>query len=66
MPPEAQLEMLAALQPWVDGAIAKTINLPAECTLAAARPLFQQANQKGLKGCTLFPARTRRGAVLER
>jgi len=66
MSAEAQLEMLAALQPWVDGAIAKTINLPPECTPDMARPLFQMANQKGLKGCTLFPARARRGAVLSR
>ena len=66
MSAEAQLEMLAALQPWVDGAIAKTINLPPECTLDMARPLFRMANQRGLKGCTLFPARARRGAVLSR
>jgi ribonucleoside-diphosphate reductase alpha chain len=66
MAAEAQLEMLAALQPFVDGAIAKTINLPAECTLDAARPLFELANRKGLKGCTLFPSKARRGAVLTR
>ena len=66
MAPEAQLEMLAALQPAVDGAIAKTVNLPTECTLDMARPLFQLANQKGLKGCTLFPTRARLGTVLSR
>jgi ribonucleoside-diphosphate reductase alpha chain len=64
MAAEAQLEMLAALQPFLDGAIAKTINLPAECTLDMARPLFELANRKGLKGCTLFPSKARRGAVL--
>ena len=64
MSAEAQLEMLAALQPFVDGAIAKTINLPAECTFDMARPLFDLANRRGLKGSTLFPSKARRGAVL--
>lgn len=61
---EAQLEMLAALQPFVDGAIAKTINLPADPALQPKRPLFELANERGLKGCTVFPAAAPLGAVL--
>jgi ribonucleoside-diphosphate reductase alpha chain len=55
--------MLAALQPFVDGAISKTINLP---EAGPVEPLFERAYALGLKGCTVFPKSTWRGAVLSR
>ncbi len=66
MSPQAQLEMQAALQPYVDGSIAKTINLPAGYPLQEFRPLFELADARGLKGCTVFPPYAPLGAVLEK
>jgi ribonucleoside-diphosphate reductase alpha chain len=63
MPAAAQLEMLIALQPYVDGAISKTINLPAAEPL---EPIFDRAWSAGLKGCTVFPPVGTLGAVLSR
>lgn len=61
--PGAQLEMQAALQPFVDGAISKTVALPADYPLADVPRLLRSAWQLGLKGCTLHRAGTRRGVI---
>lgn len=61
--PGAQLEMQAALQPFVDGAISKTVALPADYPLAEVPRLLRSAWQLGLKGCTLHRAGTRRGVI---
>jgi ribonucleoside-diphosphate reductase alpha chain len=61
--PEAHLRMQAALQPWVDGAIAKTINLPAAFPRERYRELFESAHRLGLKGCTTYRPGTARGQV---
>lgn len=50
---EAQLEMLAALQPYVDNAISKTINLDRDDAGQVAH-IFAQAAARGLKGCTVY------------
>lgn len=52
--PEAHLAMQAALQPFVDGAIAKTINLPRDYPFERHREIFEAAYRLGLKGCTVF------------
>ncbi len=62
--PAAHLAMQAALQPWVDGAISKTIHLPACFERAALAGVFEQAHALGLKGCTVFRAGTARGQVV--
>lgn len=54
--PREHLAMQAALQPFVDGAISKTINIPTDYPLAEFRDIYQQAYQLGLKGCTTFRA----------
>jgi len=61
--PQAQLEMQAALQPFVDGAISKTVALPDDFPEAGVGGLFQSAWQLGLKGCTLHRRGARRGVV---
>jgi len=61
---EDQLAMQAALQPHVDGAISKTVLLPAQASAADVAALFWSAWRLGLKGCTVFRPDTPRGAVI--
>jgi ribonucleoside-diphosphate reductase alpha chain len=61
--PQAHLQMQAALQPWVDGAISKTINLPADFPRERYGELFESAHARGLKGCTTYRPGTLRGQV---
>lgn len=62
--PEAHLLMQAALQPWVDGAISKTISLPADFPRGRYGALFARAHELGLKGCTTYRTGTARGQVV--
>jgi len=62
--PAAHLAMQAALQPYVDNAISKTINLPAAVDFAAFAGVYAQAYALGLKGCTAFRPGAAREAVL--
>jgi ribonucleoside-diphosphate reductase alpha chain len=52
--PTAQLAMVAALAPLVDGAIAKTLHLPAQAKANAAGRLLIQAWESGVKGITVW------------
>ena len=58
-----QLEMQAALQPFVDSAISKTVALPDDFPAAAVPELFRTAWRLGLKGCTIHRAQARAGVV---
>lgn len=62
--PEAHLEMQAAIQPFVDNAIAKTINVPEDFDFERFKTLYETAYDKGLKGCTTFRANPVTGEVL--
>jgi len=64
LPPERHLAMQAALQPYVDNAISKTVNVPPDLSYQAFRPLFERAYELGLKGCTVFRPNPIAGAVL--
>ena len=61
----AHLAMQSCLQPFVDGAISKTINLPATATAGDVDTLFRQAFSSGIKGCTVFRRNPLRGQVLQ-
>ncbi|MDQ7039675.1 MAG: adenosylcobalamin-dependent ribonucleoside-diphosphate reductase [Rhodothermus sp.] len=63
--PYDHLKMQAALQPYVDGAISKTVNVPAETPFEVFRQLYDWAYEHGLKGCTTYRPSPVRGAVLE-
>jgi ribonucleoside-diphosphate reductase alpha chain len=52
--PRAHLEMQAVLQPFVDNAISKTVNAPADCDFERFAGLYDAAYDLGLKGCTVF------------
>lgn len=62
--PDVHLAMQAALQPYVDNAISKTINVPAEITFEAFKLIYDQAYRLGLKGCTTYRPNPLRGEVL--
>ena len=64
IPAAAHLEMQAVLQPWVDHAISKTINVPAGLPFGAFRGLYDLAHRRGLKGCTVFRPNPVSGAIL--
>ena len=63
--PEAHLLMQAAVQPYVDQAISKTINVPEHIAFEAFKGLYLRAYELGLKGCTTFRPNPVTGAVLE-
>ena len=52
--PMAQLAMVAAVAPYVDGGISKTLALPAQADAAQVRACIVQAWRAGLKGLTVF------------
>lgn len=62
--PQAQLAMQAALQPFVDNAISKTTNVPADIAFDDFAGIYRSAWSSGLKGCTVFRPNAVTGAVL--
>jgi len=62
--PVVHLNMQAAIQPYVDQAISKTINVPADYDFAAFRDLYRLAYDRGLKGCTTFRPNPVTGEIL--
>ena len=63
--PGDHLAMQAALQPFVDNAISKTINVPRDYDFSAFRGIYTQAYALGLKGCTTFRPNPVTGTVLQ-
>ncbi|WP_435099564.1 adenosylcobalamin-dependent ribonucleoside-diphosphate reductase [Arhodomonas sp. AD133] len=62
--PGAHLAMQAAVQQWVDNAIAKTVNVAGDCSFGTFRKLYDDAYDLGLKGCTVFRPNPVTAAVL--
>ncbi|MDJ0955896.1 MAG: adenosylcobalamin-dependent ribonucleoside-diphosphate reductase [Arenicellales bacterium] len=62
--PERHLEMQAAVQPFIDNAISKTINIPSDYSFDAFQSLYETAYEAGLKGCTTFRPNPITGEVL--
>lgn len=60
------LVMAAAVQPYVDSAISKTINCPADMPMQEFEQVYMKAYDLGLKGCTTYRPSGARGAVLVR
>jgi ribonucleoside-diphosphate reductase alpha chain len=63
--PQAHLAMQAALQPYVDSSISKTINVPENYQFAAFKDIYRLAFEQGLKGCTTFRPNPITGEVLK-
>jgi ribonucleoside-diphosphate reductase alpha chain len=62
--PRAQLAMVAALAPYIDAGISKTVNLPEQEPLDACRGLYLDAWRLGLKAISLFRPWSGRPGVL--
>lgn len=62
--PADHVRMQATLQPWVDGAISKTINMPEETKFDDFRAIYRLAYDLGTKGCTAFRPNPVTGSVL--
>ena len=60
-----QLLMQAALQPYVDGSISKTVALTSGVPRGAVEEIFRTAHELGLKGCTVFRESARPAIVAD-
>jgi ribonucleoside-diphosphate reductase alpha chain len=52
--PAAHVAMVAAVQPFVSGGIAKTVNLPREASVEEVEAVMVDAWRRGLKGVTVY------------
>lgn len=52
--PQAHLKMMAAVQPFISGAISKTVNLPAEATIQDVSATYREAWSLGLKAVAIY------------
>jgi len=50
----AHIDMMAAVQPFLSGAISKTVNLPNDATVDDVRALYEEGWRKGLKAVALY------------
>ncbi len=58
------MRMSAVVQPWVDSAISKTVNVPVDYPFAQFEDLYLRAWKAGLKGITTYRPNAVLGAVL--
>ncbi|MBL7543545.1 MAG: vitamin B12-dependent ribonucleotide reductase [Bdellovibrionaceae bacterium] len=63
--PLAHLQMMAAVQPFVSGAISKTINLPSRSTVAEVEDTYLKAWQLGLKSVAIYRDKSKLAQPLE-
>jgi ribonucleoside-diphosphate reductase alpha chain len=64
LPVRVHIAMQAALQPFVDNSISKTINVPSNCHFSEFKQIYDLAYDQGLKGCTTFRPNPITGTVL--
>jgi ribonucleoside-diphosphate reductase alpha chain len=60
----AHLKMMAAAQPFISGAISKTVNMPAACTVEEVRDTYVQAWKMGLKCVAIYRDGSKRSQPL--
>lgn len=62
--PDEHLQVQAAIQPYIDNAISKTINIPQDFPFEKLIDVYTKAYELGLKGCTVFRPNPITGSVL--
>ncbi|MBE7941097.1 MULTISPECIES: LAGLIDADG family homing endonuclease [Ramlibacter] len=62
---DEHLAMMGVVQPFIDTAISKTVNVPADLPFEAFKDLYLTAHRLGLKGCATYRPNEILGAVLE-
>ncbi|WP_428620752.1 adenosylcobalamin-dependent ribonucleoside-diphosphate reductase [Reyranella sp.] len=62
--PQDHIAMQAALQPYVDNSISKTVTIPEDYPFDAFAGIYEAAFDMGLKGCTTFRPNPITGTVL--
>ncbi|MEI2726501.1 MAG: vitamin B12-dependent ribonucleotide reductase [Verrucomicrobiota bacterium] len=60
----AHLKMMAAAQPFISGAISKTVNMPTECTVEEIRNTYIEAWKMGLKCVAIYRDGSKRSQPL--
>lgn len=63
--PVDHLKMQAAVQPYIDHAISKTINLPPQFPFEALHSVYTESHRLGLKGCTVYRSNPIRRGILQ-
>lgn len=63
--PEAHLQMMAAVQSFVSGAISKTINLPSHSTIDDVASAYHRAWELGLKSVAIYRDKSKLAQPLE-
>ena len=62
--PKQHLYVQAAVQPFIDNAISKTINLPENFPFEQLSEVYEEAYKLGLKGCTIFRPNAITGSII--
>ncbi|NOS68868.1 MAG: vitamin B12-dependent ribonucleotide reductase [Verrucomicrobia bacterium] len=60
----AHLKMMSAAQPFISGAISKTVNMPSECTVEEIRHTYVEAWKMGLKCVAIYRDGSKRSQPL--
>lgn len=63
--PEGHIQMMAAVQPFVSGAISKTVNLPGSATVESIEALYFKAWKLGLKSISVYRDQSKSAQPLE-
>lgn len=64
MSASAHLKMMGAVQPFIDSAISKTINVPADYDFESFKLIYEEAHRLGLKGTATYRPNPILGSVL--
>lgn len=63
--PAEHVKMQAAIQPYIDTSISKTVNIPADADFDTFKAVYQMAYDEGCKGCTTYRPNDVTGSVIE-
>ncbi|MFP4069355.1 MAG: vitamin B12-dependent ribonucleotide reductase [Opitutales bacterium] len=65
LPYTAHVDMMSAVQPFLSGAISKTVNMPREATVKDIREVYIHAWKKGIKGIAIYRDGSKRSAPVK-